>query len=532
MEGALSQTLSGVVTNQAMVNPDRDCVVDVARTWSYGETASAIEKQTAALLAAGVNPGDRVGVHLKKSAEGFIAMHAALSAGAVAVPLDPGSPAARLARICDDMGISVVSSHDPLKQSLAALHELSPLRGVVGADVVLDGAQVVSSDDVAMMTSAPPATVAENDPSYIVTTSGSTGEPKGIVHTHSSGRAFADMAIGAFGIDENDRVSDISPHHFDISALSLWSSPLVGATNIVVNEAYQSLPASHSQLLADQAVTIWYSVPFLLQQLLLRGDLANRDLGALRWVVFAGEVVPAEIIGEMMSHCSNARFANGFGPAETNVVSLAVFDMAPNPDLALPIGHPVDQTLLRIIDPSADTPIIENEVPTGEIGEMWSATPQLMTGYWNRDDVNDRVLKSVDGHRFYRSGDLASVDSDGQLAFHGRVDNQIKVRGYRIELEGIEVELETLVKRMAVAENVVVSVLRQPSGEDEIVAGILGATSDFDPFEFQRSAASVVPSYAVPVHTVQINASAFTGSGKLDRGSLRRQAVALTEEKS
>lgn len=528
-------TLSGLVLKNAMATPDRVGIVDVARSWTWGEAADRVGRLGAAFVAAGVAPGDRVGVHLNKSADGFLAMHAVVSAGAVAVPLDPGSPPERLARICNQMQISVVISHAPRSKSVMALHEIHQLRAVIGLELSIpddSGPQVFNDAAIAALDPIDPISVAAEDLAYIVTTSGSTGEPKGISHTHRSARAYADMTLRTYGLAVSDRVADISPHHFDISTFSLWSTPLAGATNIVVNEAYQRLPASHSQLLQDEAVTVWYSVPFLLQQLALRGDLVNRDLSALRWVHFGGEVVPPEIIGTMMGHAPNARFANIFGPAETNQCSVAFFDSPPDVSRSLSVGFPLDHSEIRVVDPEADTPSNENLMPVDKVGEMWAATPQLMEGYWGQDAVNEKVLKTVDGLRFYRTGDLISQDAAGELTFYGRSDHQVKVRGFRIELEGVETDLEALVQRDGLAENVVVAVRRRDSGEDQIVAGILGATGDFDQSEFVRDAASAVPTYAVPTQTVLIDAPTFTGSGKLDRRVLRQQVLAAIEEEA
>lgn len=530
-----SVTLSGLVLDNATATPDRECIVDVSRTWTWQEAADHVGRQGAALISAGVVPGDRVGVHLNKSAEGFLAMHAVVSVGAVAVPLDPGSPPERLARICSQMQISVVISHGPRRKSLEALHLLHPLRAVVGLVLSLSDEaqpQMFDEDAIAALDPVAPVVVKPDDVAYIVTTSGSTGEPKGIVHTHRSARAYAEMTLRTYDVNATDRIADISPHHFDISTLSLWSTPLAGATNVVINEAYQRLPASHSQLLQDHAVTLWYSVPFLLQQLVLRGDLANRDLTALRWVHFGGEVVPPEIIGAMMDHAPNARFANIFGPAETNQCSVAFFDSAPDIDRPLSVGFPLDHSEIRVVDPDAAAPTPENLMPVDVVGEMWAATPQLMEGYWGLDTVNDKVLKTVDGQRFYRTGDLVSQDASGELTFYGRSDHQVKVRGFRIELEGVEADLESLVQRDGSAENVVVSVWRQESGQDQVVAGVLGATDRFDQTDFMRAAASAVPTYAVPTQTVCIDSPTFTGSGKLDRRVLREQVLTALEERN
>lgn len=512
-----AHTLSGLLADQASVRPDATAIVDVGRNWTWSEIAEASGQVGAALIDCGVEPGDRVGVHLNKSAEGFAAMHAVVSLGAIAVPLDPGSPAARLARICDRMQIDVVVSHAPRKPTLVAMNDIRPLAAAIGVDIA-GASRSIDENELANFEPAAPRVVDVDAPSYIITTSGSTGEPKGMVHTHRSALAYAEMTLRTYGLRPDDRVSDIAPHHFDISTHSLWSVPLVGATNVVISEPYQRLPASHSQRLQDEGVTYWYSVPFLLHQLVLRGDLGNRDLAALRWVHFGGEVISPLVISEFMAAAPNARFANIFGPAETNQCSVAIFDDPPDPDQMLSVGRPLDHTEIRIIDPDADTPDLVNVVQSGE---MWASTPQLMDGYWQQPELNARVIVESDGQRWYRSGDLVSVGDDGNMTFHGRVDHQVKVRGYRIELEGVEMELEQLHG----VDHVVVAVARLESGEDELVAGLLGTTPDFDQSSFLHAAASVLPAYAVPTHTVTIDTATFTGSGKLDRRLLREHVL-------
>ena len=509
-----------------MNRPEGVAIVDVARSWTYAEASTAAGQISTALNASGIGPGDRVGVHCMKGAEGFLAMHGVVSAGAIAVPLDPGSPATRLTRICEQMQIDVIISHAPRAKGLGEMHELRPIRAVIGLDAPAPGITAIDAATLAGLAPTAPATVDIDEAAYIITTSGSTGEPKGMVHTHRSALAYADMTIRTYDMTPEDRVSDIAPHHFDISTHSLWSVPRVGATNIVVSEPFQRLPASHSQLLQDQAVTFWYSVPFLLQQLVLRGDLANRDFSALRWVHFGGEVISPQVIGEMMGHCPNARFANIFGPAETNQCTLAVFDSPPDLGAPVSIGYPLDHSVIRVCHTDAATPDDASLVAPGEVGEMWTHTPQLMDGYWGQPEKNEQVLHDIDGQTFYRSGDLVSVDERGEFSFFGRIDHQVKVRGFRIELEGVELALEELCD----VENVVVGVKRTDSGEDEIVAGLLGAPDGFDQSNFLQAAASVLPAYAVPTRTVHIASPVFTGSGKLNRRVLREQAAASTPE--
>lgn len=511
-------SLSGLLEAQAMIRPDADAIVDVSRTWTWSDAATAAGKLVAALVESGVAPGDRVGVHLNKGADGFLAMHAVVSAGAVAVPLDPSSPATRLSRICAQMGIDVIISHAPRLRTLVDMHAERPIGSIIGLSSDQLDCPSIGADALKDLDPISPRRIDADQPSYIITTSGSTGEPKGMVHTHRSALAYANMTLRTYGLTSNDRVSDIAPHHFDISTHSLWSVPLAGATNVVISEPYQRLPASHSQRLQDERVTYWYSVPFLLHQLVLRGDLENRDLSALRWVHFGGEVISPQVIGDFMRAAPNARFANIFGPAETNQCTVAFFDEPPDAEVMLSVGRPLDHSDIRIIDVEADTPTLDNVVTSGE---MWASTPQLMEGYFNQPELNARVLHEVDGKIWYRSGDLVSVDADGDMTFHGRVDHQVKVRGYRIELEGVELELEQL----GMADHVVVAVRRTESGEDELIAGVLGTDPGFDTTEFLRRAASVLPAYAVPTHTETIASASFTGSGKLDRRSLRQHIL-------
>ena len=233
-----------------------DAVVDVDHTWSYGEMADQRGRVSTALRMLGIEPGMRVGVHCNKSADGLIAMHAVVSVGAIAVPLDPTSPPLRLARICEHMQIDVVISHSPRSTSLRALHLISPLRGVVGVNIETDsvGLECIGPDDIALLDPTPPSSIEDHQASYIITTSGSTGEPKGIVHSHRSALAYAEMTERTFALTTIDRVSDIAPLHFDISTFAVWSVPLVGATSVVVNEAYQPVSYTHLTLPTNREV--------------------------------------------------------------------------------------------------------------------------------------------------------------------------------------------------------------------------------------------------------------------------------------
>jgi amino acid adenylation domain-containing protein len=505
-------TLSTLLDRAAVEHPDRVCVIAPSRTWTYAEASEDAGRMAAALVSQNVGPGDRVGVHLHKSAEGWIAMHAVVRAGAVAVPLDPGSPVHRIRRICETMAIDVVVAHDQRASSVAELVASGSITTVVGLTKPQDGVTTVTIEQVAGMAPLEPVTVSSSDPAYIITTSGSTGEPKGIVHTHASALAYAAESVELYGVHAADRVADTAPNHFDQSTFALWSAVLGGASVVIMPEPHQRMPASFSERLESEAVTIWYGVPFLLQQLVLRGDLANRDLGALRWVKFGGEVPPPSVIAEMMRHAPNATMANIYGPAECNQCSFHHLQ-APPVNAGIPIGETTPSAEMRLGDPGSDLPAVVGALETGEI---WVSGPTLMEGYFAMPEVNAAKIVEFEGRRWYRTGDLGRVDADGVWWFVGRADHQVKVRGHRIELEGLEAELEAL----PYVEHVVAAVDRPGEGQDSVVVGVF-ALEGFEPEEFAAGTRAALPAYAQPSQILTLSGKKFTGSGKLDRGALR-----------
>ncbi len=160
---------------------------------------------------------------------------------------------------------------------------------------------------------------AGDDPAYIMYTSGSTGDPKGIVHSHSSGLSYALMAARLYDLNPDDRLSNLPPLHFDQSVFDYFSGCAAGACTVIIPEAYaEQLPASLSELIQRERLTIWYSVPHALIQMLLHGVLGKRDLSALRCVLYGGEPFPPKYLTKLMAAWPEARFCNVYGPAEVN----------------------------------------------------------------------------------------------------------------------------------------------------------------------------------------------------------------------
>jgi len=491
------------------------------RPWS--QVASDVENLAGHLVAAGVEPGDRVCVLHPRSSASFIAVHAILQAGAVMVPLDPFGPTAGLLKVLAAVEPALVIGHSKtiaarLGGHLAAtafpiIHNgpATPLVDVgVSASRLIDFAAATARQQI----STPPR-VAAADPAYIIFTSGSTGVPKGIVHTHASGLAYAEMGALAHSMTADDRLAAISPLHFDQSTLDLYAVPWIGASAIAISEAELRFPASLSEHLAAEAATMIYTTPYQLTQLMQRGDLTNRDLDSIRQVAFGGEAFAPAVLVELGQAFAAAELLNVYGPAEVNGVTVHSFGVNPTQIDDVSIGHPCDGVSVLIANAN-DEPVSD-----GEVGEMLIHSPTAMRGYWQRDDLNAASFVAINGRRFYRTGDLAHLDDLGQLQFHGRRDNLIKVRGVRIELEEIERALEDSPQ----VAHAVAGRLDSVDGMQHIAAWVvLTDEADLASIDLTSWCRDRLPANAVPTTFLSIDYVPTTATGKIDRATLRANA--------
>ncbi|MGI9612285.1 MAG: AMP-binding protein [Acidimicrobiales bacterium] len=550
-------TLATLLAEAADRDSTATAIIDGDNSMSWAEAATQAGKLANTLGEIGVRPGDRVGVHTRKSAEGFLAMHGVVAAGAIAVPLDAGASPSYLQSVAAKAGCSAIISHERCRSTALSLAESGTIDAIVGldpppADDALRSTapgstapgstakgstgqssktrrcRFVGPDEVA---AAVPLdrSVLPIDPTqraYIITTSGSTGTPKGICHTHASALAYVAFKQAAYDFGPDDRISDLAPNHFDISTLALWVAPAVGAAVVIVPETHQLFPASLSSLMADTAMTVWYGVPYSLLQLASRGALEDRDLRALRWVLFGGEVMAPLALADLMGQLPGARFSNVYGPAEVNACAVHHLDSPPANSDPIAIGRPIGPTELRLVEPgdSLEPP----PVSAGEHGEIWVSADTMMEGYWEEPATNSRVIVEWDDHRWYRTGDLGFERPDGELVFSGRVDHQVKVRGYRVELESIESVLEDCAGVSAAVANVA----RDDDGSDVIVAGILSESpSKVETAVLTSWAQERLPHYSVPSRFYKVGSTPVTGSGKLDRRAMR-SALADTHRAS
>jgi amino acid adenylation domain-containing protein len=454
-----------------------------------------------------------------------------MKAGAAYVPLDPLSPPARQAFIVRDCGIRhVVTEPSRLAAMQLLLAEGGPVECVVGLDAApAAGVRSFSWADVgAHPVVAHDPDLVEMDLAYILYTSGSTGTPKGVMHSHRSALAFARVAADTYGFRGDDRMSNHAPLHFDLSTMDYFSSALAGATTVIIPDAHTHLPASFASLIEAERLTVLYAVPLALTHLLLHGAMEKRDLSSVRWVLFGGEPFPTHHLRALMAALPAARFSNVYGPTEVNGVTYCIVPpLAADDDAPIPIGQPYANVETRIVD-TDDEPVAD-----GEPGELLVRTPTMMRGYWARPDLTARAFwtRSVHGHFedvYHRTGDLVRRRADGFLEFHGRKDRQVKARGYRIELDEVEVVMG--------AHDAVESAAAFAVSDADQSLHVEGAVTLRDGSALTLAAlnthlAAALPRYAIPEHLEILEAMPRTSTGKIDRLELaRRRARTLTME--
>jgi amino acid adenylation domain-containing protein len=518
----VSYLIPQLIDYQVERQPDRPAIHFLDQQLSYAQLMHASNRLGNCLVEYGVGRGDRVGIYMNKCLELAVALYGIMKAGAAYVPLDPLAPAERIAEIVEDCDIRVIVSADDRKTRLLQLADLleAPLV-VLGATPADDFPLAAESWERILQhysVALPPVNILESDLAYIIYTSGSTGRPKGIMHTHHSGLSFARWAAREYALVPPDRLSNHAPLHFDLSIFDFFAAAVAGASTAMVPEEYTKFPASYSQFLADFKISVLFTVPFALVQLLLRGALEERDLGSLRWVIYGGEPFPLKYLRQLMDVLPWAGFDNMYGPAEVNGCSHHRITGVAEGDTAIPIGRICQIAEALVVDEHL------HPVAAGESGELLVRTPTMMQGYWGRPDLNDKAFyyRQVHGdyqHRFYRTGDLVQMDPDGVLWFLGRKDRQVKVRGYRIELD----EIEAVLVAHGDVEQAAVYPVRDGDESTEIQGAVtLKPERETTAGELISYLKNRLAPYAVPTRLSLLGEFPRTSTGKIDRRSLSR----------
>ena len=479
----------------------------------------------------GVRKGDRVGVYLHQSISSVVAIYGILYTGAVFVPIDPGLAQDRLEFVLSDCGIAGVISERSLIPKLIEATENGPtLKWVIGnSEPEKTNGLHFLNWEVAIGGKNKPSPVTPDlkpsDLAYIMYTSGSTGVPKGLMHTHSSGLSYAKASAELYQVQPEDVISGHSPFHFDISTFGLFAGPSKGACTVIIPNEYKMLPASLSELIQDERMTIWYSVTTALVELVLHGDIPNRNFSSLRWIKYGGEIFPPKYLAELMKMLPEVPICNVYGPAEVNQCTHFQIPPWPNDyyEQEVPLGRVWDNARHIILKKNGQ------QAAPGESGELLISSPTCMKGYWNRPALNEKTFwheTNAQGEEvtYLRTGDLVRYEMDGLLYFLGRRDRQIKLRGIRVELDDLEI---TCNSHPSVEEAAIYTITDENSHTLVELAIKPNANSTIDESVFIQEMTALLPSHAKPSRIRILKQLPRTGSGKIDR--LKLQVAAQKE---
>ncbi|MGC4948712.1 amino acid adenylation domain-containing protein [Streptomyces sp. DT224] len=491
-------TLVSLIAEQIARTPDATAVTAGDRSLTYAGLDAAADRIAARLVAAGTGPGDVVAVGAERSPELVAALLAVLRTGACYTPLDTEYPPERLAFMLDDSGARVLLTQrsipvpEDCRAAVLFLEDDDPHRG--------------SAPTASLSTPAP------DDPAYLIYTSGSTGRPKGVPNTH---RAIVNRLLWmqrSYPIGPEDSVLQKTPAGFDVSVWEFFWPLMTGARLVLARPGGQKDAAYLTELIRSAPVTVAHFVPSMLP-LFLAEEGAGRCT-ALRRVVCSGETLPpdtARAFHEALPGCS---LANLYGPTEA-AVDVSAWECE-GPSDAVPIGFPVDNIRLYVLDRAL------RPVPPGAPGEIHIAGTGVALGYHRRPGLTAcRFVPDPygpPGSRLYRTGDLGRRRPDGALEHLGRIDQQVKLRGLRIEPG----EIESALRALPPVTEAAVVVREDTPGDKRLAAYLVTAAEEPapDPQELRTALKQVLPDYMVPASFTVLPALPLTPNGKLDRRAL------------
>ncbi|HDU4822569.1 TPA: enterobactin non-ribosomal peptide synthetase EntF [Klebsiella variicola] len=502
-------TLSALVADQARKTPDAPALADAHWQFSYREMRQQVVALAQLLRQRGVKPGDSVAVALPRSVFLTLALHGIVEAGAAWLPLDTGYPDDRLRMMLEDARPSLlITSED----------QLARFSDIPGLESLCYQQPLAAGDDAPLALSKPDHTA------YIIFTSGSTGRPKGVMVGQTAIVNRLLWMQDRYPLSADDVVAQKTPCSFDVSVWEFWWPFIAGAQLVMAEPEAHRDPQAMQQFFARYGVTTTHFVPSMLAAFVASLDADSvAACRTLRRVFCSGEALPTELCREW-ERLTGAPLHNLYGPTEAAVdvswYPACGSELAAVTGSSVPIGWPVWNTGLRILDAAM------RPVPPGVAGDLYLTGIQLAQGYLGRPDLTaSRFIADpfAPGERMYRTGDVARWLTNGAVEYLGRSDDQLKIRGQRIELGEIDRVMSALPDvAQAVSHACVFNQAAATGGDARQLVGYLVSDSGLplDTAALKARLAEQLPPHMVPVVLMQLAELPLSANGKLDRKAL------------
>lgn len=484
---------------QVALSPDAVAVSAGQVTLTYRELDERANQWAHRLIGLGVRPTEPVAVLMARSPELIVAILAVLKAGAAYLPLHDAYPVARMQRIVEHTGRPVLLTDGSAEQPDTDL--------IVSLDSGLEHRELPRT--------APPASTRPDDLAYVIHTSGSTGEPRGVAVTH---RGILSLALDScWTAVERERVLMLAPHAFAVSVYEIWFPLLRGGRLVLAPPGRPDL-AMLSRLIRDNAITSVHLTAGLFR---LVATEAPDCLAGVGEVSTGGDVISPGAVRRVLTACPGIIVRPTYGASEVTLFATGVPLTAPPPPAStVPVGRPMSDVRLHVLDERL------RPLAPGQVGELYIGGGRLARGYFGRPGLTAErfVADPFDGSgaRMYRTGDLVRRTENAMIDFVGRASSQVKIRGFRVELAEVEAAFADC---PAITEALVVA-RPAASGDNTLIGYFVGGPDPVDVAALREHAEKVLPDYMVPSAFVVLSAFPLTPNGKLDRGALPESVFA------
>ncbi len=523
------------VEGWAEYSPDALAIEGSQESLTYSALHARAWKLARLLQESGFSRGARGGILLESSVECITAMLGVLRADGCYMPLGVNNPTSRNAQVLSDSAPEALITSAALLPLLAsAMEECSfKPRIVVIMEAVLpeslpavirDGGEVICLHDVQNANFPRAQKNIGHDLAYLLYTSGSTGRPKGVMVRHTNVKTYLDWFIKRLDIRPEDRLSNHASPTFDISVQDIFGAMFAGASVHPLETAGEK--AFPGPFIRKRAITCWNSVPSVISFMVKARQLAPGAYPALRAAVFAGEPLLPGMAQAWLDALPECKMFNFYGPTETTIVVAHHEINAITPGKSIPIGLPTEQTDCLILDED------NQPVPAGTSGRLFIRGAQVTAGYWrDLEKTNKAFIVNPINHDLrdfvYDTGDMAMADASGVITYMGRADNQLKIRGYRVELEDVESAFGSIPGVLETA-----ALLNPNSDGQELLIAVAGPAQNAEQAEnaLLDAVAKLLPTYMIPQRVLFFKMLPRNANGKVDRNSLRQAVIARLAE--